>query len=170
MAVTPTPCPVPLAGGFGVLWERDDVIRERLGCPTRQEAGGQIAEQPFQRGSMFYFQPLEQIYALVGTENGTWRLFPQDDLAGLATPTPAPDPGNGLVVPVGGFGLVWGYNQVVRDELGYGTAPEAGLFDGARQPFERGRMLWSSRGLGRGPTIYVLYDDGTFERYADPNQ
>jgi serine/threonine-protein kinase len=170
ITLTPTPCPVALTGGFGVLWQRDDVIRERLGCPTRPEMGGQIAEQPFERGSMLYYQPLEHIYVLVGTENGSWRLFPQDDLAGLATPTPAPDPGNGLVVPVGGFGLVWGNNPVVREELGYGTLPEAGLFDGARQPFERGSMLWSSRGLGRGPTIYVLYGDGTFERYDDPTQ
>jgi len=28
-------------------------------------------------------------------------------------------------------------------------------------------MIYSSEGLGRGKTIYVLYDDGTFERYDD---
>nr|PZN30531.1 MAG: hypothetical protein DIU80_07510 [Chloroflexota bacterium] len=157
------------AGGFGALWEQNEVVRERLGCPTRAEVGGERAEQPFERGSMYYFQPLELIYVLAGIETGTWRVFREDDLAGLATPTPAPDPGNGRVIPIGGFGLVWGYNADVREALGQGTAPEAGLFDGARQPFEHGVMIWSSQGLGRGPTIYVLYDDNTFERHDDPN-
>jgi serine/threonine-protein kinase len=31
-------------------------------------------------------------------------------------------------------------------------------------------MLFSQSGLGRGKTIYVLYANGTFERYDDPNQ
>jgi hypothetical protein len=168
---TATPCPVAGAGGFGVLWEQNEVVRRRLGCSTSGEAGGSIAEQPFENGSMYYFEPREQIYVLTGFETGTWRVFEQKDLAGLATPTPAPDPGEGRVVPVGGFGLVWGYNADVRAALGYGTRLEAGLFEGARQPFEGGVMIWSSRGLGAGPTIYVLYtSDGTFERFADPNQ
>jgi serine/threonine-protein kinase len=167
--VTPTPCPVALAGGFGTLWTQNESIRTRLGCPTRPEEGGEVAEQPFQRGSMYYFGPLELIYVLVGSENGTWLSFPQADLLGLPTPTPAPDPGGGLVVPTGGFGLVWGTYQTVRDALGLGAQPEVGPLEGARQPFERGTMIWSARGLNRGPTIYVLYGDGAFERYDDPN-
>ncbi|MEN9937650.1 MAG: hypothetical protein RLZZ387_4229 [Chloroflexota bacterium] len=167
--VTPTACPVQLVGGFGTLWTQNDIIQQRLGCPTRPEIGGEIAEQPFERGSMYYFGPLEQIYMLIGFETGTWRLFPQSDLIGLPTPTPAPDPGSGMSVPIGGFGLVWGTFPEVREALGLGTLAEAGPVAGARQPFERGTMIWSETGLRRGKSIYVLYSDGTFERYDDPN-
>ena len=31
-------------------------------------------------------------------------------------------------------------------------------------------MLYSKEGLGRGKSIYVLYGDGTFQRFDDPNQ
>jgi eukaryotic-like serine/threonine-protein kinase len=166
----PTPCPVALAGGFARVWEASEELQLRIGCPTRPEVGGDIAEQSFQRGSMYYFGPLELIYSIDGGDEGLWRQFPQGDLLGLPTPTPAPAPDGGLLIPIGGFGLVWGTYGEVRESLGFATGPENGPLPGARQPFERGTMLWSSNGLGRGPTVYVLYNDGTFERYADPNQ
>jgi eukaryotic-like serine/threonine-protein kinase len=166
----PTACAVPLAGGFGIIWRESEAMQLRIGCPTRPEVGGDIVQQPFQRGSMFYFAPLELIYSIDGEDSGFWRQFPQSDLLGLPTPTPAPPPEGGLLVPEGGFALVWGTYGEVRESLGLATGTEDGPLLGARQPFERGVMLWSSEGLGRGPTIYVLYNDGTFERYADPNQ
>jgi len=35
--------------------------------------------------------------------------------------------------------------------------------------FEGGTLLWSNRGLQRGPTIYALLNDDTFARYKDPS-
>jgi len=153
-----------------MIWEASEELRLRIGCPTRPEVGGEIAEQAFQRGSMYYFGPLELIYSIDGADEGLWRQFPQGDLLGLPTPTPAPTPEGALLIPSGGFGLVWGTYGEVRESLGYATGPENGALLGARQPFERGAMLWSANGLGRGPIIYALFSDGTFERYADPNQ
>ncbi len=69
-----------------------------------------------------------------------------------------------------GFGLIWGTFADIRDSLGYATQPENGLIEGAYQPFEGGTMLYSNAGLGRGKSLYILYKDGTFERYDDPNR
>jgi serine/threonine-protein kinase len=168
---TPTPCPEPLAGGFGKLWKDNQHVRELIGCPTASEQGGQgmIAEQPFERGSMFYYtKPLDVIYALLDKDSGRWRLFPPEELKQLATPTPDPEPPCRAPMQ-GGFRLVWSSYPEIHDALGCPTGPEAGLLEGAYQSFENGTMLFSQAGLGRGKTIYVLYGDGTFERYDDTN-
>ena len=70
-------------------------MAERIGCPTAAEQGGSdtIAEQPFERGSMFYYvPPLDVIYVLIGVDRGRWFLFPPDLLTPLPTPTPDPEP------------------------------------------------------------------------------
>jgi serine/threonine-protein kinase len=144
-------------------------VREQLGCPTETEQGSDIAEQPFEKGSMFWYgPPLNPIFVLAGIDRGTWLRF--EDEALRALPTPTPDPAPPCAAPlVSGFGLVWGSFANVRTALGCPTAGEDGPFDGAYQPFARGTMLFSPVGLGRGKTIYVLYDNGTFERYDDTN-
>jgi serine/threonine-protein kinase len=169
---TATPCAIATQGGFAMLREQNEIVRTRLGCPAQpiQGGAGTLAEQPFQHGSMLYFEPREAIWVFIGVERGIWYRFDQATLASTPTPTPAEPPQAGLYVPVRGFGLVWAYNEEIRTQLGYGTAPEAGLFEGAYQQFTGGTMLYSATGLGRGKTLYVLYADGTFERYDDPNQ
>lgn len=170
--LTPTPCAIGTTGGFGMLLDQNERVRTRIGCPVEPEQGGvgTLAEQRFEGGSMLYFQPIEAIYVFIGVGNGRWARFEQDELAQLATPTPAPSPGTDLYIPERGFGLVWAYNAEIRRQLGYAVAPEGGLFEGAYQPYQNGAMLYSGNGLGRGKTLYVLYSDGTFERYDDPNQ
>jgi serine/threonine-protein kinase len=172
-SATPSPpaCPAPLAGGFGRLWNENAQVRDRIGCPLEPEQGGAstTAEQPFERGSMFYYDPLARIYVLFGKDSGRWRVFEQRELRDLPTPTPAPNPPCSAPL-VSGFGLVWGTFQEVRETLGCATGPEDGLFEGAYQPFQNGAMLFSNKGLGRGKTLYVLYANGSFDRYDDPNQ
>ena len=167
----PTACPIGSQGGFKVLWEQNSNVRERLGCPKEDIVQGQFAaEEAFQKGSMYYFQPYELIIVLYGFGSGTWDSFEEVALANRPTPTPAPSPGEGLYIPINGFGLVWGYYADVRDKLGYGVEQEVGLFGGAYQSYTGGIMIYSERGLGRGKTLYVLYNDGSFERFRDPNQ
>jgi hypothetical protein len=149
-----------------MLLEQDPGLRQQLGDPTKPESGGPgtTTEQQFENGSMFYFKPTDRIYVLF--DDKTWQVFEHDELKGL----PEPPPANCAGPMKGGFALVWGSFPKVRERLGCSTAPMPDLFDGAYQPFERGTLLWSSRGLGDGPTIYVLFIDHVFERHKDPNQ
>jgi serine/threonine-protein kinase len=165
--ITPSPTSaIPLQGGFKLLLEQDQGLRQQLGDPTKPESGGPgtTTEQQFENGSMFYFQPTDQIYVLY--DDKTWQVFEHDELKGL----PEPPPANCAGPMKGGFALVWGSFPKVRERLGCSTSAEPVLFEGAYQPFERGTLLWSKRGLGDGPTIYVLFIDHVFERHKDPNQ
>jgi eukaryotic-like serine/threonine-protein kinase len=168
---TATPCPVTSAGGFGKLIGINEQVRTRMGCATGSEQGGaaSVVEQAFQRGSMLYFVPSDEIYVLIGSDSGDWFLFGPAQGTPGPTATPAIPPSPDLIVPTRGFGEVWAANEEIRNRLGYATAPEAAPLDGARQAYIGGTMLYSKAGLGRGPTIYVLYADGTFQRFDDPN-
>ena len=168
--LTPTPCPVAAVGGFRLLRLQNPAVNERMGCPLAIERGGpaELAEQPFERGMMLFSASRNVTYALYGRGSGAWQSFNQADLIDLPTPTPeiATDE---RVVPVRGFGLVWGTQAGVKDKLGYATRDEAGPLEGVLQSYEGGLMIYSRAGVGRGPTLYVLYADGSFERYDDPN-
>jgi serine/threonine-protein kinase len=116
---------------------------------------------------MFYFEPTGRIYVLFGEGQGTFRMLERKEMEQLPTPPP-PD---SCTVPMqGGFALIWGNFPDIQEKLGCPLSPEPDLFEGAYQPFEGGTLLWSQRGLGRGPTIYALFKDGTFQRHRDPNQ
>ena len=73
-------------------------------------------------------------------------------------------------VPVRGFGALWSSNREIRDTLGCpeDTTGERGIRT-AYQRFERGTMIWVDVDDVYNParSILVLYDDGTFTRYAD---
>jgi serine/threonine-protein kinase len=172
-APTETPKPtssIPLAGGFKALLEQDEGLAQILGDPLEREDGGPRAatEQQFEDGSMFYFEPTGRIYGLFGEAQGTFRVFERKEMEELPPP---PSPPDSCTVPMqGGFALIWGNFPDIQDKLGCPLSPEPDLFEGAYQPFEGGTLLWSRRGLGRGPTIYALFKDGTFQRYRDPNQ
>lgn len=98
-----------------------------------------------------------------------WRSF--EDTWKEGDPEDSGDdiPPAGLYEPLRGFGKLWYANREVRDTLGWAKEPEhAGI--GAYQPFEAGSLLYSSLGLGSGPTIYVFYDDGTFDQFDAPGE
>jgi len=166
--LTPTPCPIAPIRGFGEVWNKNPTVARRLGCPTDIERGGSntLIEQRFEGGSMTSFLPIGDIYVLIGFSRGEWQRFPYP--APLPPDTPAtPTPPAGLQTPVDIFGTVWATNPGVRQNLGFALRPQSATIEGAYQPFTGGVMIYSSEGLGRGKTIYVLYDDGTFERYDD---
>ena len=144
-------------------------MRVALGDPLEEEKGGAEAatEQQFENGSMFFFKPTGQIYVLFGEGQGIWQVFEREELEKLPEP-PAP-PAKCSAPQQNGFALVWGNFPKIQEQLGCPLTPEPDLFEGARQPFEGGTLLWSKRGLGRGPTIYALLKDRTFARYKDPN-
>lgn len=165
---SPTPCPIAPIRGFGEVWNNNPTVARRLGCPTDIERGGgnTLIEQRFESGSMISFLPIGDIYVLIGFTRGEWQRFPYPPP--LPPDTPAtPTPPAELQTPVDIFGIIWATNPGVRQNLGFALRPQSATIEGAYQPFTGGVMIYSSEGLGRGKTIYVLYDDGTFERYDD---
>lgn len=165
---TPTPCAIAPIRGFGEVWNKNAPVARRLGCPTDIERGGDRAliEQRFEGGSMISFLPIGDIYVLVGFARGEWQRFPYP--SPLPPDTPAtPTPPAGLQTPTDTFGVIWAANPGVRQNLGFALRPQSDQIEGAYQPFTGGAMIYSREGLGRGKTIYVLYADGTFERYDD---
>ena len=151
------------------MLEQNEELAATLGQPLEAERGGPrtATEQQFENGSMFFFEPTGRIYVLFGEAQGTWQLFEREDVENL----PEPPPIQKCTAPQqNGFATIWGNISDIQKRLGCPLAPEPDLFDGAYQPFEGGQLVWSIRGLGRGPTIYALTNDQQFERFKDPNQ
>lgn len=83
-----------------------------------------VVIQAYERGHMIWREDTEEIYVLVGVDQGRFRHFPLDVYEFWAEnpvweATPA-----GLVRPAYGFGRVWGHEGAVRDDLGWATSPE----------------------------------------------
>lgn len=155
-----------MEGGFGTLWTSDTRIQAALGCPLRAEVAGRAAEQVFESGLMYWWKANQQIYVFEGGETGRWSIYPNtyregEELIAL-------DPPPGLYEPVRGFGKVWRENPSIGNTLGWGTGPEIGL-TGVYQRFEHGTMLYSFAVNGHERQIYVLFPNGSYTIYPDPN-
>lgn len=164
-----------LTGGFGQLYAAQVEVRRGLGCPRETELVGPGSQQFFAGGSMFWWSDRnrdasnDHIFVFKDLEGGLYEEFPPDDVAALGPePTPPDDP-NG---PRRGFGRIYFYRTDISTILGEWTSPEyefkGGTNSAVIQYFERGRMIWTpiSNPTGR-KSIYVLYNNGTFERYDD---
>lgn len=172
---TPSPSPTepafacaggfPLVRGFLILLQENPALQERLGCPIQNEKGSRIVEQQFQNGSMLWFETNNMIYVFLENGQRAYRTFSSERQQGPDAP-PQDEPPAGLYKPVGGFGTVWGSYTELRGQLGWALAPES-VSDGAFQWFDTGMLMWSRTGLGKGPTIYALFTNNTFQRYAD---
>ncbi len=92
--------------------------------------------------------------ALTGTP-GAAAILPGD-----AATVPAPN--NCPFFPAGGFGTVYQGDPTVASQLGCPTSENPQQIPAARQPFQRGTMLWLNG------EIYVLYNlNSALERYDD---
>jgi hypothetical protein len=112
----------------------------------------------------------DHIFVFKDQRGGTYEEFTPEDVALLGPePTPSADPS----VPRRGFGRVYFYRADLSAALGAWTSPEielkGGSESGVMQFFAQGIMLWTPAINSAGhKTIYVLYNDNTFERYNDP--
>lgn len=150
-------CP-EVTGPFASVWE---IVRGEIGCATNSAIEGQIAEERFERGRMFWREPIDDAQALVLFNEGTWRVFqhapyeegsPEFSCPDADTPPQCPP------TPKRGFGLMWCDIPAVRDGLGNAVECERG-YQGAMQEFDRGFMLQTDVG-----ETYVFYDSGRWER------
>ncbi len=162
---TPTPTlPYPVVRGFGALYNTSPDVRARLGLPTAGEGQVRGAVQAFERGLMYWRGDTLQIYVLFFDQSGTWLSVNDDWVEGMPVGGGA-GPAAGQYYPQRGFGKVWRERNDVQQRLGYAVTPNESGLTLVVQPFEGGRMLWSR--TAEGQFIYVLYANGTFERYND---
>ena len=153
----PEECSIVPVFGFGKVWTGNPTVRAGLGCPTDVEKGIRSSEETFQNGYMFWREDLRRIYVLYN--NHTWQTFTDTWEQGDPEYDPNIVPPSGFYQPKLGFGKVWREQPGVRDNLGWATMQERGLW-ASIEPFEEGLMIWSDV-----EGIFVLYNDGTWEHY-----
>lgn len=136
---TPTPTPTP------------DVF------PTPVVGRFFIAEQPFQNGTMFWLEPIDQIWVIARDAQGnqTWEIYEDTFEEGMIESDPTFEPPiSGLVQPVRGFGLLWRENEAVRDDLGFATAEEIGYM--ANYQYHYGGTVDENNEFVQGPGYHLL--------------
>ncbi|MEO5952028.1 MAG: hypothetical protein ABIQ44_06095, partial [Chloroflexia bacterium] len=146
------------AKGFGKVWADYPTLQDLLGCPGEQPSYKVVVQQSFQHGQMldlidqYGSSTYKVIYVLF--EDGTVQGFEDKYQAGDPEPTGVVAP-PGNYVPIGGFGKVWreGTSAGIRERLGWATAPEISISQGAVLGFGRGVMVSTSPSLKK---IYVL--------------
>lgn len=132
--------------------------RERLGCAVSKEKPVDLVQEAFEGGQVFWRGDTLQIYVL--TSKGTWKAH-KDTWAETDLPVTPLVPPEGKFAPVRGIGKLWTEDLTVRADMGWALEAERG-YSGAVQEFEKGAMVWSDL-----KAIYVLYADGTWQRFAD---
>jgi hypothetical protein len=139
-----------VTGPFADIWQS---AKDKLGCAANNAHSVWMAEEPFQKGIMFWRQDNDQIYALFaggswGAYANTWREGDAEETCSSGTP----------ITPVRGFGKVWCTASGVRAALENATALESG-YNGTVQDFERGLVIRTDAGA-----TYAMYRGGKWEK------
>lgn len=126
--VTTTPSATP--PGTPVITATSSPIPTLDAFPTAVVGQIFIADQPFERGRMFWLQPVDQIWVLTTSADGTqnWQVFNDDFRDGMIerdTSIVAPTGGN-LMQPERGFGKLWRETPELRQQLGWAVGDELG--------------------------------------------
>lgn len=116
----------------------------------------------------FYFSGGSNEYVYLGDNTGEPYAtryvgfdaikFVRRDGGGGTTPPPS----GCAITPVLGFGRVWSAYSNVSSRLGCATAPEVSVWSG-EEWFQGGYMFWRDD----TDTIYVLYNNNTWQSFAD---
>jgi hypothetical protein len=88
-----------------------------------------VAQQTFQRGEMFWLQPIDQIWVLTTDGNGVQTWIVQDDIFEDGMPESDESlvaPEEGLIQPIRGFGMLWRNDLNIQNMLGWATGAELG--------------------------------------------
>lgn len=115
-----------LAAATPVLLSRTPTVPQ----PTPTVRQIQVAEQIFERGRMFWLQPIRQIWVMVVSSEGSGEWYAYEDIFEEGEPEFDPalvPPAEDLQQPIRGFGRLWRENPNVREWLGWATSDEFGF-------------------------------------------
>jgi len=113
-------CPT-FSGPFTTVWIP---IQERIGCATGGAIQGQIVEENFEGGKMFWRESIDYAQALVLFNNGTWQIFQHSPYVEGSAEFSCPDnntPSQCPPTPKRGFGMMWCNIPEIRNALGNAT-------------------------------------------------
>lgn len=141
--------------------------------PTATSGVIAVAEEVFEHGRMFYIQPLDQIWVMetTGEGSGSWSIYPDTFEEGEPEVDPSLVPPEGMYQPERGFGKLWRENEEVREALGWALTPEFGyesayryqpggqVIDGVHTPAPGYHVLFSLV----GEAFQFNEDDNTWE-------
>lgn len=140
--VTPTPTPEAPAGSTPLP----------PGFPTPVTGRILVAEQVFERGRMFWLEPVKEIWVII--DGGQWRRYPDTFKEGEAEYDPALTPPAGLKQPIRGFGKVWRENEEVRAALGWAKDVEYGYTTDYR--YDHGGAMNNAGTYVPAPGVHTL--------------
>lgn len=156
----PITCPSQPPAGIVALWGADVTLSNQLGCVSGTSESLSGAVQIFEHGSMYYVAPSfvngtqASIYVLYA--DGRFQRFDDTFIEGVDSESGGEIPPGNFVEPIRGFGKVWRLNPDVRNQLGWGFAPESGdTF--VVQNFQQGRAFFSAT---RNQTILLITHSG----------
>ena len=161
---------VSVAARYQEAWQAFGGAVGALGNATAADVEGIHSEQWFEHGMMYWrdndTEP-DYVYVLYYEDDedqqaGAWVRYDDEWEEGMPIYSCDEAEDNQPEGPKLGFGLVWCTHAAVRTGLGAAIEEEV-YIDGGYQDFQGGTMLWSAR----GDVIYVLFDDGTWQRYPD---
>lgn len=135
-------------------------------CPHQTNPrDGLHAEQPFQKGHMFWSE-IEQLYLIViGSDRGYWQVEYENEKTwkeGMPEKSCEENIPEGFIQPVRGFGELWCRLDDVHAAIGWATDDESGFDKGKVliQVFDGGIIYRDSKG-----DAYILFkDDMSFVR------
>lgn len=116
-----------------------------------------VAEQVFERGRMFYIQPVDRIWVLYegrNPETGPWEVYMDTWEEGDMEFDESIEAPDGLVQPIRGFGKLWRENETIRQRLGWGLDPELGHM--TTYLFVPGDEIQTDRGIAIEPGYHGL--------------
>jgi hypothetical protein len=149
-------------GVFGEIWREHLEPHRRLGWAKEEECETDGAEQFFERGVMLWRKDNGRIYVI--TSDGNWQEYTDTWEEGMdESSCPDVTPPERLYIPIRGFGKVWCAQLGASNaEIGWATTPEQ-AYTAHWQAFEHGFMCQGING-----TVYVLYNDKTWQSYPFP--
>jgi hypothetical protein len=123
-----------------------------------------VAEQLFERGRMYWLQPIQKIWVATtdSSDQQVWFVYEDTFVDGETEIDPKLTPPAGFIQPVRGFGKLWRENTDVQETLGWAEAAENGYM--TRYEYRAGGTVKNNEYIyGAGKHLITLQDGQIIE-------